>query len=138
MEPAMALCAAIVIASAAPIILRRVGAAVAVPFLLLGGLLVVATPSVAEPLPPIVRLGGEAGEAGLADAPAMVPTIHEVVRGESLWRIAEAAIEQRTAARPSNGAVARFWPKIYQRNRPVIGDDPNLILPGQRLEIPSR
>jgi nucleoid-associated protein YgaU len=29
------------------------------------------------------------------------------------------------------------WPKIYHANRGVIGTDPNLILPGQRLVIPE-
>lgn len=27
------------------------------------------------------------------------------------------------------------WEKIYQENKEVIGDDPNLILPGQKLII---
>lgn len=131
----MALCAVVAIASAAPIVLRKVRAAVAVPFLAVGALLVAAAPSPAEPLPPIVRLADEPTVA----APAAVPaaTIHEVVRGESLWRIAAATIEQRTSHRPTSAVVAGFWPAIYERNRPIIGDDPNLILPGQLLEIPS-
>jgi nucleoid-associated protein YgaU len=138
MEAAMVLCAAIAVASAAPIVPPRVRATAAVALIGLGGLLVVAPPSVAEPLPPIVRLADEAGVAEPIDAHAGAATIHVVVRGESLWRIAAAAIEERTGDRPSSGTVATFWPEIYERNRPIIGDDPNVILPGQHLEIPSR
>ncbi|WP_102271309.1 LysM peptidoglycan-binding domain-containing protein [Cytobacillus massiliigabonensis] len=29
------------------------------------------------------------------------------------------------------------WPKIYEANRAVIGNNPNLIYPGQKLVIPS-
>lgn len=29
----------------------------------------------------------------------------------------------------------RSWPDLYERNRGVVGDDPNLILPGQVLDV---
>jgi nucleoid-associated protein YgaU len=32
---------------------------------------------------------------------------------------------------------ASLWPTIYEANRALIGPDPNLILPGQRLAIPQ-
>lgn len=133
----MVLCSAVAVLAAAPSVLRRLGANVAVPILVLGGFLVVATPSVAEPMPPVVRLTDDAGVAR-PGAVVEATTAHEVVRGESLWRIAAATLDVPTDDRASNAAVARFWPKIYERNRPVIGDDPNLIFPGQRLEIPAR
>ena len=38
---------------------------------------------------------------------------------------------------PSNAEIARFWPAIYEANRGTIGENPNLIFPGQRLVIPE-
>lgn len=32
---------------------------------------------------------------------------------------------------------ASYWPTIYQANRELIGGDPNIIVPGQRLVIPQ-
>ncbi|NIV39458.1 MAG: LysM peptidoglycan-binding domain-containing protein, partial [Anaerolineae bacterium] len=29
------------------------------------------------------------------------------------------------------------WMAIYEQNKDVIGDDPNMIKPGQRLKIPK-
>jgi LysM repeat protein len=53
-----------------------------------------------------------------------------VVRpGDSLWSIAE--------ARTSGGSVDERWRAIWQANRDVVGDDPDLILPGQALRLPE-
>lgn len=45
-----------------------------------------------------------------------------VKRGDSLWKIAQ--------------AHHTTWQKIWNANRGVIGKNPNLIKPGQRLTIP--
>ncbi|WP_377268102.1 peptidoglycan DD-metalloendopeptidase family protein [Peterkaempfera sp. SMS 1(5)a] len=50
---------------------------------------------------------------------------HVVRRGESLSSIAEAA------------DVDGGWQSVYLDNREVIGDDPDLIHPGQRLVLPA-
>ena len=96
----------------------------------------------AEPIPPLVRLADEQSmepNGAQAQQPSPTdPTIYEVVRGDSLWSIAAAELRRRTGSDPSSGEIARFWPTIYAANRDVIGDDPNLILPGQHLEIPER
>ncbi|MEN8234469.1 MAG: LysM peptidoglycan-binding domain-containing protein [Actinomycetota bacterium] len=61
-----------------------------------------------------------------------------VVRpGDCLWRIARALLTERNGSTPSSVEIARLWPAIYVANRAVIGDDPNLIFPGQHLEIPE-
>ncbi|CAN5652229.1 hypothetical protein BH24ACT26_BH24ACT26_06940 [soil metagenome] len=57
---------------------------------------------------------------------------HVVAPGESLWSIASHLLGTDDAAR-----IARLWPRIYELNRSVIGDDPDLVLPGQRLEVPD-
>lgn len=61
---------------------------------------------------------------------------HVVVSGECLWRIARQQLE--AAGSPALGAdISRLWRAIYAENRSVIGDDPDLILPGQILTIPG-
>ena len=58
-----------------------------------------------------------------------------VVRpGDSLWAIAARALpgDQRAAE------IAAEWPRWYAANRAVIGNDPDLIHPGQRLRAPDR
>ena len=88
----------------------------------------------AEPMPPLVRLTEESGVRPVVDR---APIIHEVTLGDSLWCIAANTLERRTGSPPLSSEIARFWPLIYSTNREMIGDDPNLILPGQRLVIPA-
>ena len=57
--------------------------------------------------------------------------------GDSLWRIAASALRSNGNGEPSSADVARFWPAIYTANRTLIGDNPNLIFPGQQLLIPE-
>jgi nucleoid-associated protein YgaU len=61
-----------------------------------------------------------------------LPTVHRVARGESLWTIAEEALGTQDPVR-----VARYWHRIHRTNRDVIGADPNLLLPGQHLTLPT-
>ncbi|NSC24824.1 peptidoglycan DD-metalloendopeptidase family protein [Streptomyces albus subsp. chlorinus] len=55
-------------------------------------------------------------------------TTYEVVSGDTLSAIADAQ------------SVEGGWRRLYDWNRPTVGDDPDLILPGQRLRTtgPSR
>jgi hypothetical protein len=55
-----------------------------------------------------------------------------VVRpGDSLWRIARRVLPADTTQTTVAAAVTR----LYAANRRTIGDDPDLLLPGQHLEI---
>lgn len=66
------------------------------------------------------------------DAPeAAEPRVVTVARGDSLWSIAAATEGTRDPA-----VLAAAVGAIHRENRAVIGADPNLILPGARLEIP--
>jgi nucleoid-associated protein YgaU len=56
-----------------------------------------------------------------------------VAPGDSLWRIAA----RRLGPGADDAAIAREWPRWYAANRAVIGADPNLIHPGQRLVPPA-
>ena len=57
-----------------------------------------------------------------------------VVRpGDSLWRLAA----ERAGPRAPDGEVARLVRRLHQRNLGVIGPDPDLLHPGQRLAVPT-
>lgn len=55
--------------------------------------------------------------------------------GDSLWSIAARELGGSVA---SDVEIAMEWPRWYQANRAVIGDNPGLLLPGQVLQPPSR
>ncbi|MCW2492599.1 MAG: LysM peptidoglycan-binding protein [Frankiales bacterium] len=56
-----------------------------------------------------------------------------VAAGQSLWLIAA----HRLGPTASDQQVATEWPRWYRANRGVIGADPGLIRPGQRLTVPT-
>ena len=57
-----------------------------------------------------------------------------VVRpGDSLWSIARL----HPGDPGDSGSVELRWRAIWQANRDVVGDDPDLILPGQALRLPG-
>ena len=62
------------------------------------------------------------------------PTVRRVVvqPGDSLWSIAAEILETSDPAR-----IARYWPRLHRLNRQLIGANPNLIFPGQVLELPD-
>lgn len=55
-----------------------------------------------------------------------------VRRGDTLWGIVAHSLGPAATAEQ----VARTWPAWYAANRQVIGDDPDLILPGTSLRSP--
>lgn len=57
-------------------------------------------------------------------------TVHA---GDSLWSIAAAHLPPGS----DDAAVAAAWPRWYAANRSVVGDDPDLIHPGQVLAVPA-
>lgn len=86
-----------------------------------------AAASTLEPGTPSLHPAATAG----SDQP---PTRYVVRRGDTLWDIARRHLP--ADAGPSR--VARAWPRWYAANRGVIGADPSLIVPGQRLLVPGR
>jgi nucleoid-associated protein YgaU len=52
--------------------------------------------------------------------------------GDSLWAIAHRELGTDATQRQ----VARAWPRWWAANRAVIGNDPDLIHPGDRLTAP--
>jgi nucleoid-associated protein YgaU len=60
-----------------------------------------------------------------------------VAPGDSLWAIAERSLHNNDDLDDLDDlAVERRWRAIYRANREVIGADPDLIVPGQRLVLP--
>ena len=67
----------------------------------------------------------------IPDQPPPAPASKEytVVKGDNLWRI--------SARRTGNRGVAPYWRKVIETNRPRLrSGNPNLIFPGERLELP--
>ncbi len=56
-----------------------------------------------------------------------------VAPGDTLWAIAERSLPDS----PDALETERRWRAIYRANRDVIGADPDLIVPGQRLVLPA-
>ena len=56
-----------------------------------------------------------------------------VRRGDSLWDIAARSLPAGAGA----AEIAAEWPRWWAANRDVIGPDPDLLLPGQRLVPPA-
>lgn len=61
-----------------------------------------------------------------APAPASAGATVVVAPGDFLWKLAEQHL----------GDAAR-WPELYELNREAIGENPNLLQPGQRLRLPG-
>jgi hypothetical protein len=61
------------------------------------------------------------------------PGAVRVSPGDTLWDLAEHSL--RPGAAPAE--VERRWREIYAANREVVGADPDLIRPGQRLLLPT-
>ncbi len=92
------------------------------------------TPEPPAPEPPAPEPEPPAPEpdlpAGPVDAETPAAATYTVQRGDSLWRIAQ------LHGATSDAAAAAAWPSWYELNRDVIGPDPDLIHPGQVLQVP--
>ena len=91
-------------------------------------------PPASPPAPPpsAAVLGVEGARQPSAATPGETTTQVVVQRGDSLWAIAT----RHLGPGATNAGIATEWPRWYAANRAVIGRDPNLLLPGQRLIAP--
>lgn len=84
--------------------------------------------AVATTLP--ASLAGHSAAGGRTPATDAAVTVEE---GDTLWSISAA----RLPGSPTVADIAAAWPRWYAANRDVIGPDPDLIHPGQRLTPPD-
>ncbi|MBD0293320.1 MAG: hypothetical protein ICV70_07075 [Jiangellaceae bacterium] len=83
---------------------------------------------------PALRQATPAQQPAPAEVTTPPPASTVVVEpGDCLWRIAARAL----GPSPTNAEIAAAWPRWYAANRTVIGDDPDLILPGMVLHPPA-
>lgn len=68
---------------------------------------------------------GQYGDPAPAPSPQPSGSTYTVVEGDTLWDIAATHLGDATR-----------WPEIYSLNQGVIGDNPDLIYPGQELQLP--
>lgn len=98
-----------------------------------------ARPPASVTLEPPARAVGESDtDEDMSDEPAPAKHsagVYVVEPGDSLWAIACRHLRANSGVEPGDAEVAEAWRHIYDTNRDVIGSDPNLIHPGQRLEI---
>lgn len=100
-----------------------------------------AAPSGAALPPPAHRLTPEHGSRVAAASvvqPAVAPEPapaagYEVAPGDTLWDIAHRAL----GAEATTAEIGAYWRAIYAANAAVVGDDPDLIHPGQTLDLPD-
>ena len=72
----------------------------------------------------------------LAPSPRLSASIQDVVtvhRGDTLWAVAA----RHLGPGATDAHIAREWPRWYAANRDLVGDDPDLLVPGQQLRPPS-
>ncbi|MDP9981874.1 nucleoid-associated protein YgaU [Pseudarthrobacter oxydans] len=93
-------------------------------------------PAVAQPqwrpLSPVVEPGPLAGRPLRQQQPGAQSAEVTVRAGDSLWSLSSA----RLGPFASDVDIALDWPLIYQANRDIIGGNPNLLRPGQVLQLP--
>ena len=56
--------------------------------------------------------------------------------GDHLWGIAAATVAERSGSE-DHMTVTRYWLKLIELNSDTVGDDPDLIYPGQVIRLPD-
>ncbi len=84
-----------------------------------------------RPVPsPSLVTSGASGALSSSSTDRTGVVIH---RGDTLWAVVAAHLGPDA----TDAEVAAQWPRWYAANRRVIGADPDLLLPGQVLEVPA-
>lgn len=91
------------------------------------------TPSATGSTHPSAGDDEAAGDAG-GDADAPPPRTVVVQKGDTLWSLTDDAL----GPGPEDPTLlAEAWPLLHEQNRDVIGEDPDLLVPGQVLTVPA-
>ena len=89
-----------------------------------------ATRSTAEHLPAEMQTAEDLATADPG------PEAWIVEAGDHLWAIAAETVADRTG-HTDEETVGAYWQRLIEANRHVVGDDPDLIHPGQVIELPE-
>ena len=100
-----------------------------------------AAPAVADATSPVTAtapavtttISSDARGSATPAEPAARPDTVVVTPGDTLWHIAQRALPSDAGA----ADIASAWPAWYADNAEVIGDDPDLLQPGQVLHAPT-
>jgi nucleoid-associated protein YgaU len=87
-----------------------------------------------KPLRPVVEPGPLASRQLRPQEPSAAFGEVTVRAGDSLWSLSAAQLGPFA----SDVDIATAWPRLYQANRQVIGENPDVLLPGQVLRLPPR
>jgi hypothetical protein len=85
-----------------------------------------------KPSAPVVEPGPLAAHPLRTQEPSTGPAEITVRAGDSLWSLSAAELGPFA----SDVDIALEWPRLHQANRAVIGDNPDILLPGQVLRLP--
>lgn len=95
-------------------------------------------PRTAQVVPTVQPPAGPQPASGPALARSAAPERVTVRPGDSLWRVAEAALRAHApGSGVSDADVAAYWPRIHDANRALVGPDPHLVRPGVPLVLPA-
>jgi hypothetical protein len=77
-------------------------------------------------------------ELPLVTAPGPEPQRYDVQKGDNLWTISVRHLEAVTGRSDlGNSEIARYWRRVIDTNRESLrSGDPDLIYPGERIELP--
>lgn len=95
------------------------------------------------PLPVHPSTDTDAPDEGSIENPATVvePSIGStwvVKPGDHLWHIAEQTLESEGGEPPDLRRVTRYWKRLIELNFAESGANPDLIVPGQVINLPPR
>lgn len=68
--------------------------------------------------------------------PTAVATTWTVVPGDHLWSIAARTVLAR-GGHHRESTIAAYWLRLIDENRDIVGDNPDLIHPGQLIRLPD-
>lgn len=78
----------------------------------------------------------------LTDLPPSVTSTrtHVVQRGENFWLIAQNQLTSALERPPTDGEVTAYWRQLVELNQHRLrhSEDPDLIFPGQLIDLPER
>ena len=92
------------------------------------------------PIAPAPAPAPAAAPAATAKAPAAAPASPDTAKPSSDYSGGSknpGGYAQSTSAAPAAAPASGSWQDIYAANRDVIGNNPNLIKPGQQLKMPD-